>query len=411
MTEAKTLWYITKYFSPSTPTSPGGRAWFLLKELAATGYQPVIITSDSNNLVEVPQLKQAVTVEERAGMRLIWLKTLKYGVAKSTLRILSWFHFEWNLLRLNKKKLPRPDAIVISSLSLLTVLNGLLLKRKYKCRLIFEVRDIWPLTITEEGGVSRNNPFVIFLAWIERLGYEKADAIIGTMPNLEAHVRHVSKSTAPVCCIPMGVAPEQADDRQSLEPEYVERYLSRDAMRVVHAGTIGITNALEVFFTAAEQLKNRDDIQFILIGDGALKQQYIEQYGHLSNVLFAPKVSKHQVPSVLELADVVYFSAFPSLVWEYGQSLNKLIDYMLSATPVVASYSGYPSMINEAECGYFIPAGDADALAKMLSKLADMPKAERDAMGTKGRDWLLKNRSYSKLAEDFARVIFKEQHD
>lgn len=411
MTESKTLWYITKYFSPCTPTSPGGRAWFLLKELAVAGYQPVIITSDSNNLVEVPQLKQAVTVEERAGMRLIWLKTLKYGVAKSALRILSWFHFEWNLLRLNKKQLPRPDAIVISSLSLLTVLNGLLLKRKYKCRLIFEVRDIWPLTITEEGGVSHNNPFVIFLAWIERLGYEKADAIIGTMPNLEAHVRNVSKSTTPVYCIPMGVAPEQAGNRQSLDPEYVERYLSRDAMRVVHAGTIGITNALEVFFAAAEQLKARDDIQFVLVGDGALKQQYMDQYGHLSNVQFAPKVSKHQVPSVLELADVVYFSAFPSLVWEYGQSLNKVIDYMLSGKPVVASYSGYPSMINEAGCGFFVPAGDVNALAKKLEELAALPKVEREAMGQKGREWLLQNRSYSKLTEDFARIVFKAQHD
>lgn len=411
MSSPKTVWYISKYFSPETPHSPGGRSWFLMKELATAGYQPIVITSDSNNLVEVPQLDKSVTSKMQKGVRILWLKTLKYRVAKSSARILSWFHFEWNLLRLNKKQLPRPDAIVVSSLSLLTVLNGLLLKRKYKCRLIFEVRDIWPLTITEEGGVSPKNPFVMFLAWVERLGYEKSDAIIGTMPNLKAHVCKVSRSIAPVHCIPMGIASEQTDEKHPLEQDYIQRYLSSDAMKVVHAGTIGITNALEVFFKTAESLKHNSNIQFVLVGDGALKQYFIKEYGHLPNIVFAPKVSKYQVQSVLELADVVYFSAFPSLVWEYGQSLNKVIDYMLSGKPVVASYSGYPSMINEAGCGFFVPAGDVNALAKKLEELAALPKAEREAMGHKGREWLLQNRSYSKLAEDFARIVFKAQHD
>src|SRR5690554_6415792 len=117
---SQTVWYITKYFSPATATTPGGRAWFLLKELAQSGHHVVVITSDSNNLVEVPKLNKAVTVEQRDGLQLVWLKTLKYGVAKSVVRLLSWFHFEWNLFRINKKELPRPDAIVVSSLSLLT---------------------------------------------------------------------------------------------------------------------------------------------------------------------------------------------------------------------------------------------------------------------------------------------------
>lgn len=406
---AKTLWYVTKYFSPATQSTPGGRAWFLLKELALAGHQVLVITSDSNNLVDVPTLKQAVTMEERNGVKLVWLKTMKYGVAKSFARLLSWFHFEWNLFRLDKQSLPKPDAIVVSSLSLLTILNGLWLKRKYRCRLIFEVRDIWPLTIVEEGGVSKKNPFVMALAWIERLGYEKSDAIIGTMPNLAAHVKEVSNSTAPVYCVPMGVASEQASVSQPLEAEYVKRYLSSPALKVVHAGTIGITNALGVFFTAAERLKDNADIRFILVGDGALKQQYVQQFGHLPNVVFAPKVNRYQVSSVLEHADVVYFSTFPCKVWDYGQSLNKLIDYMLSARPVLASYSGFPTMINEANCGYYVPAGDADALVDRLKQLASMPISERLEMGEQGREWLLHNRRYSALAEHFADAIFGER--
>lgn len=407
---SKTFWYITKYFSPSTATTPGGRAWFLLKEMAAAGHQPIVITSDSNNLVEVPELLQPVTVQHQEGIQLVWLKTMKYGVAKSWQRIASWFHFEWNLWWLDKTALPKPDAIVISSLSLLTILNGLWLKRKYQCRLIFEVRDIWPLTITEEGGVSPKNLFVLFLGWLERLGYKKSDAIIGTMPNLEQHVQTVSPKHAPVYCIPMGVAPEQASEGHALEQEYIDLYLSGSAMKVVHAGTIGITNALEVFFATAKQLQSNPDIQFILVGDGALKEHYIKEFGHLPNVKFAPKVTRHQVASVLQHADIVYFSTFPSKVWDYGQSLNKLIDYMLSATPVVASYSGYPSMINEAHCGEFVPAGDAEALVTTLQRLSQLSTNDRKVIGQKGRDWLLENRNYQLLAKDFAKAVFGEAH-
>ena len=76
-------------------------------------------------------------------------------------RILSWLDFEWQLLGLPKEKLQTPDVVIVSSLSLLTILNGLLWKVRYKCRLIFEVRDIWPLTVTEEGGFTSWNPFVL----------------------------------------------------------------------------------------------------------------------------------------------------------------------------------------------------------------------------------------------------------
>lgn len=406
MNNKKTLWYISKYFAHQTSTTPGGRGWFLMKELAKEGYTAVVIASDSNNLTDTPELSQRVTRTEQDGVSLVWLKTLKYSVARSPARILSWIHFEFNLFFLNKNSLPKPDTIVISSLSLLTILNGILLTRRYDCRLIFEVRDIWPLTITEEGGVSEKNPFVVFLALIEKLAYEKADAIIGTMPNLVEHVRLVSKSNAPVYCVPMGIADKHVEATQPLEPEYINKYLAGDAMKVVHAGTIGITNALEVFFAAAELLQDNPSIQFILVGDGALKQEYIDKYSHLSNLVIAPKVKKYQVQSVLELCDIVYFSVFPSKVWDYGQSLNKVVDYMLSGKPILASYSGYPSMINEAECGIFTPAGDSKALANELIRLAAMSAEDRDAIGKGGRKWLLENRSYSKLADIFVKAIF-----
>ncbi len=138
-------------------------------------------------------------------MRLCRVRTLKYSASRSIRRILSWVHFEWRLLRLPANLLPRPDAIIVSSLSLLTVLSGLRLRRRYRSRLIFEVRDIWPLTLTEAGGFSPRSPLVLGLGAIEKLGYRRADAIVGTMPNLRQHVEEVTGSSKPTYCVPMGV--------------------------------------------------------------------------------------------------------------------------------------------------------------------------------------------------------------
>lgn len=404
----KTIWYVTKYFSPKTATSPGGRGWFLMDEMRRAGCKVVVVSSDSNNLVDLPVLQDRVTVQDTGGVRIVWLKTMKYSVAKSLRRILSWFHFEWNLFWLDKSQLPRPDAVIVSSLSLLTIINGLLLRSKYKCRLVFEVRDIWPLTIIEEGGFSKRNPLVKGLSWLERMAYRKSDAIVGTMPNLAAHVRSELGCERPVYCVPMGVSVEHLNDVAVLPEEYKKRYLSSDKFKVVHAGTIGITNALDLFFAAATAMRERADIEFVIVGDGALKESYQVQYGGLPNLVFAPKVARNAVQTVLEKCDVLYFSVHESKVWDYGQSLNKVIDYMLAAKPIVASYSGYPSMINESDCGVFVPSNDVDALIAAILEMQSKSQEERSKMGARGRDWLLYNRNYSKLASDYLSILFPE---
>ncbi|ENC6657303.1 glycosyltransferase family 4 protein [Aeromonas hydrophila] len=403
----KTVWYISKYFATKTETAPGGRGWFLLQELKNLGHNVIVVTSDSNALIEPVNLKSKVTISDHDGLTVVWLKTIKYTVAKSFKRVLSWFDFEWNLFRLDKSEFPRPDVIVISSLSLLTILNGFILRKKYGCRLIFEIRDIWPLTIIEEGGVSKFNPLVLLLSFIEKLGYRYSDAIIGTMPNLSAHVVNVCDTSAPVYCIPMGISPAAIESVEPIDTEYIRRYLSSNKFKIVYAGTIGITNALDVFFETANRVKNNMDIEFLIVGDGPLKYRYMAEYGHLPNVIFAPKVTKNQVQTLLSYCDIVYFSVFPSKVWEYGQSLNKVIDYMLSGKPIVASYDGYPSMINEAGCGDFVPAGDVDALQEKIIEFFTLPDDIRNNIGRKGRAWLLENRSYEILSRQLSDILFK----
>lgn len=403
------IWYISKYTAPPAKASVGARGYMIMRELAGMGYRCVIVTSDSNHLAETPKLTSPYMIENVDGMQICWIRTMKFTVAKSLKRILSWLHFEWRLLLLPKSNIPTPDAIIVSSLSLLTILNGFLLRKKYGCKLVFEIRDIWPLTLTAEGGFSKKNPFIIFLAWIEKLGYKYSDVIVGTMPNLKEHVSNVLGYKKDVYCIPMGIDLSTLSDPPIPPKDYLNTNFPPEKFIVGYAGTVGITNALDNFFQCAQSLVNNDHILFVLIGDGDLKARYVKEFGHLPNLIFAPKVPKKMVQAVLSHCDLLYFSVYNSEVWRYGQSLNKITDYMLAGKPIIASYNGFPSMINEAGCGSYLPTNDIAALQKEILRYFSMSPNERKRIGDLGRSWILENRSYKILSKNYIDIVFPKK--
>jgi glycosyltransferase involved in cell wall biosynthesis len=402
------IWYISKYVVPARESTIGGRGYMMMRELAKKGYKCLVLASDSTEYCEVPDMPGAYFKESIDGLDFFWIRTLKYSGAKSLRRILSWLHFEWRLLLMPKSGLPKPDVIIVSSLSILTILNGLFLKRRFRCSLIFEIRDIWPLTLTEEGGFSKLNPFIYALSWVEKLGYRYSNKIVGTMPNLKEHVENVLGYERPVFCVPMGWSHDEIDDVLPLPREYQEKYLPDHPFVVVHAGAIGVTNALETFLECAESLAENPYVNFVIVGDGYLREEYQARYKHLENLIFAPKVPRKMVQSVLNRCDLLYFSVRSSEVWKYGMSLNKVVDYMLAGKPIVASYSGYPSMINEAKCGSFIEPENVSVLRDEIIRYAKLPEIEREQIGLRGREWILRNRSYSTLADTYRNIMFAE---
>jgi len=355
---AKTVWYVSKYVITPGIGEPAGRAFGLMREVARSGHESVIITSDSQGKYGAPLAQSRYDIHDLEGVRVCWVRTLKYRDSNSMRRVLSWFDFEFKLLGV-PKTIPAPNTIVVSSLSLLTIFNGLRWRRKYNCRLVFEVRDIWPLTMTAEGGYSQRNPFVKILAGVERLAYRRADAILGTMPNLGEHVHKVTGQEIETFCVPMGIDVDAYQRGRSSETDCFDTALPADRFIVGYAGSVGISNALDVLFQCAQRLESKPKIHFAILGDGEL-------------------------------------------------SLNKLIDYMYAGRPILASYSGHRSMINEAECGSFAPAGDVEALQVEIMKYSEMSKADLDSIGVKGKDWLEKNRPYEVLVKDFLTVLVND---
>ena len=127
-------------------------------------------------------------------------------------------------------------------------------------------------------------------------------------------------------------------------------------------------------------MNDQNHIHFLIVGEGYLKDSFRAEVADLDNISFAPGVPKAAVQSVLQNVDLVYFAVHKSPMMLFGQSLNKVIDYMLSGKPVLASFTGYPSMINEAECGSYVPAEDVDALHAEIERYAAMPAEDRERL-------------------------------
>jgi len=399
------IWLISKYAGLPWYGTAGARLYHLARHFAQHGHRVVLLTSDANHLATFPETRQRYNREERDGVQTCWIKTRKYKTTASVGRILSWIDFERWLFRMPTADFPAPDVVIVSSLSLLTVVYGGYLKKKYGAKLVFEVRDIWPLTMVAEGGFPRWHPLVRLLGWIERYGYRKADLVVGTMPRLDLHVREVLGHEVPFHCCPLGYAQEDLQGATEIPSVIPTESFPEGKFTVGYAGSIGLTNALDPLVESIERLSGRKDIHFVILGDGDKKKEYMGRLAGRTNVAFIPRVAKSDVPSILARCDVLYLSTFDSPVWRFGQSMNKVVEYMLAGKPVVASYSGYRSMLNEAECGVFVPSGDADQLVEAFLMFADMPRETREAMGRRGREWILRNRSYGVLAEAYLNAI------
>lgn len=410
MNSKKNIQIISKYIS----TKSNGfetRIFTIAKILVKRGYSVTVITSNSNHLAHFETMNRLFKVQEIEGVRVVWINTLKYNKSISLKRVLSWLDFEFKLFFLLLfSKIKIKGITIISSLSLLSILNALLFKSR-NSKIIFEIRDIWPLTLVEEGGYSKSNLAVKFLGFVERIGYIKSDFIVGTMPNLKSHVDSiVGKNKTMVGFVPFGYKEEKnvIIKENTSKIEQIKN-LTKDKFVLCYSGSISLTNGLNSLIETIKlyDQKNITDVFFLIVGDGLMSLNYKNQLNNCNNVFFTGKVARDLVPSYLNLANLLYFSSLPSKVWDYGWSPNKIIEYMSSGKPVLAAYDGYRSMVNEANSGFFIKSNNINELDLAIQKIKNIKRSILIDMGSNGKKWLIKNRSWESITDSYEEIFLQ----
>ena len=406
-----TLW-ILNHYAISPDMSGGTRHFDLARELVKKGHEVTIFASGfDHHTRQYLKIKpgEKMRVEEYDGVRFVWVNTIPY-TKNDWRRVLNMLSYGWRVLRCSRG-LPKPDAVIGSSMHPFAALAGWWLARRYKAKFIFEVRDLWPQTAVDMGAMKKNSlPAKLLYAW-EKFMCNKAEKIIVLLPYAKDYVASRGISPEKVFWLPNGVNLERFDHPAPLEEgsevaEVFEQY--RDKFKVIYTGAHGPANGLEVIIHAASIFQDRNlGIHFFLIGDGPDKDRLISvvKEKRLNNVSFLPPVPKALVPSILEKADLLVHTIKKMEVLQYGMSPNKMYDYLASAKPIVTSIEAKNNPVEEANAGIAVEPENPEALAEAIVKIYDLPEEKRIELGTNGRQYVEQFYNIKNLATNLESLL------
>ena len=384
------------------------RPYYLAREWVKKGHSITILGASFSHLRQHnPDVKQDFQEEDIEGIKYVWFKTPKYG--GSIARIKNMMAFVWKLKR-NAKKIAKeykPNLVIAGSCYPLDNYSAQKIAKLAGAKYTYEVRDIWPLSPMLIGGYSKYHPFIWVMQKAEDYAYKHVDKIISLLWNAEGHMLEHGLAPGKFVCVPNGYNPDEwTDDKFSLPlPEEHQKAFDRLKGKTIvgFAGGFAASGSVVTLVEAAVELKDRDDIHFVLVGRGPERDSYekIINDNGLKNVTILQAVSKSMIPAINNHFDIAHLGGLHSELHQYGTSYNKMTDYMLSGKPIVQSVDEPGSVVERVGCGIRVEAENAKAVADAIVSLAGKTAQERREMGLKGREYVINNLAWSKLAEDF----------
>lgn len=278
------------------------------------------------------------------------------------------------------------DAVLALSPPLTLGPTGWTVARVRKGAFVFNVQDVFP-DVAIALGAFRSRRVIEATHRLERWCYERADAV--TVVGEDQRENVVSKISDPdkVMVIPNFV------DTESIRPlEHENDYrrefgLSRKFV-VMYAGNIGLSQGLEIVIDAASALAYDEDLVFVLNGEGAERSALEKKARGFDNIRFIDAQPAGRLPEVLAAADLHLLTLRRGLA--RASVPSKLYSILAAGRPLLASVdegSEVAKKVARASAGIVVPPEDAEALAKAIRSLRDVPE-RLDEMGTQGRRFI-----------------------
>ena len=408
------IWYIHHYATPPSCGLPG-RPYNLELNLKKLGHEVIVICASFHHLRQSPasedNLHKCCNYD---GVVYYHLPARSYN-GNGLGRILNMLDFAGAMKSLSQKigegELKRPDILIPSCAPSFVFSPSYRLAKEYGAKLIYEVRDIWPLSIVELLNVSSVHPLVLWLKWIEKKAYQKSDAVVSLLSNALEHMSIVGLANDKFHFIPNGINRKEWESPAAVLPmEYQKvfrRLKDQGKLIVIYAGAHGPPNVLDQILDLAKLNQNKDKpYHFVLIGDGVEKEKLVKRAQEAANhfVTFLPKISKPQVIEALKLADVCFLGWQKRKIYKFGISPNKLGDYFMSAKPVLHSIEIANDPVQAAGAGVSVEPYNPCSLEEALQRFCAMTGEERTTMGQNGRQYALKNLDWELLGKKYADI-------
>nr|WP_154246963.1 glycosyltransferase family 4 protein [Kangiella sp. HZ709] len=360
---------------PPEGNAPASRTYEHVREWVKEGHKVTVITCAPNfpDGKVFPQYKNKwLSKESIEGIEIWRVKTYitaNEGFLKRTLDFVS-FMISSFFFGLFSKKI---DIVVGTSPQFFTVISAWALAKFKRVPFVFELRDIWPASITAVGAMKKSKVINI-LERIEMFLYRQADAIISVTHSFKSELIERGVDIDKIHVVLNGVDLAQYSPRKIKDPIFAKEFNLEGKFVAGYVGTHGLAHALDKLVDAASLLKDRDDIRVLFAGGGADRPR-IEQLvaeSQLNNIVMIPRQPKDLMPklwslcdaSIISLKDTPLFkTVIPSKIFE---SMGMGLPMIIAAPPGEAT-----EIVQKANSGLVVAAENEIQIADAITTLAN----------------------------------------
>jgi glycosyltransferase involved in cell wall biosynthesis len=399
VTDRKKKWTILTQYYPPEVGAPQIRLSSMVRELKRYGVDVEVLTGLPNYPAGkiFPEYQDGShRREEIAGVpvRRTWIYA---ATGKSvTKRLLNYFSFTFSSLFAVLFG-PRPDVLFVESQPLSLGMVGLAMKWLRGVPYIYNVPDL-QIEVAKQMGFIRSKSFLAVALWMENLFLKQSWKVSTVTHKFIEHFVGRGVPREQVTFLPNGA------DSTFLHPmppdaEMLERWNLQGKKVFLYVGTHAFYHGLHTLIEAAAQLGDRNDIAFLMIGDGPERKRIIQMAADLKldNVVFGQ--------SPYNEMDRLYSIAYASVVTlrniEVAKSmrLSKMFPSLSCAVPVIYSGEGESAeLIAERQVGIVVAPECSDLLAEQILLLADN-QALRTELGQNGRKLVEEQYAWSAIVQ------------
>jgi glycosyltransferase involved in cell wall biosynthesis len=249
------------------------------------------------------------------------------------------------------------------------------LKRQSRCPSYLIIRDIFPEWAVDMGLMGRGLPYRVFDA-VARYQYSVADVIgVQTPGNLTYFDRWQQQQGRTLEVLQNWLG----KPAQARCPIRLDQTALSGRQVFVYAGNMGVAQGMDIVLELAEQLQNRADVGFLLVGRGSdvarLKASARDRA--LNNVLFHDEIHPDEIPDLYAQCSAGIVALDPR-----HRSHNipgKFLTYMQSGLPVLANVNAgndLAQMIRAQQVGQVCENNDLLAIQQLAEQLLQQIKVD-----------------------------------
>lgn len=378
------------------------RPFYLAREWNAMGNRVAVVAGEYSHLRRLnPCIKGPLCRLDELGVDFCVIKTPRYA-KNDWRRCVNVLSFTSGLRRYQNELCRRfsPDAVIASSTHPFDFPMAKHIAEKRGAALVFELHDIWPLSLIELHGFSPNHPLMRLIDAACRRALEQSDAVVSMLPGAAGYLAQRGIVPKRLEYIPNGAVPEPPASPPEAHRAALEALRQKFGFVVVYAGGFSAANAVEQLPVLARRMPH---IGFAAIGNGPLRAAVAQSAP--GNLILLDAVDRRALLPLLSMADALWLATRNLSVYRYGVAMNKLFDYMLSGRPVVFATPCKDNPISRAQCGITVGVQEMIQTETALERLRAMTAEHRAQMGSRGEAAVGRQYGYRQIAAKYNLIL------